>query len=68
VYVGGIFGGAFVFGVAFDVGVTTFWDRWNKGVRVLLLASSVWRRADRRPARVQKQWKDMRAKYVEAEE
>jgi len=31
VYVTSIFAGAFAFGVGFDVGVTSFWDRWNKG-------------------------------------
>ncbi|EGO01657.1 hypothetical protein SERLA73DRAFT_49734, partial [Serpula lacrymans var. lacrymans S7.3] len=31
VYVTAIFVGAFSFGVGFDVGVTSFWDRWNKG-------------------------------------
>lgn len=28
-----IFAGAFAFGIGFDVGVTAFYDRWNKGVR-----------------------------------
>ncbi|KAH7931291.1 ubiquinol-cytochrome C reductase, partial [Leucogyrophana mollusca] len=31
VYVSTIFLTAFAFGVGFDVGVTSFWDRWNKG-------------------------------------
>ncbi|KAJ7086650.1 ubiquinol-cytochrome C reductase [Mycena epipterygia] len=31
VFVASIFAGAFVFGVGFDSGVTTFYDRWNKG-------------------------------------
>ncbi|KAI0269196.1 ubiquinol-cytochrome C reductase UQCRX/QCR9-like protein, partial [Gloeopeniophorella convolvens] len=43
VYVTSIFVGAFAFGVGFDIGVTKFWDSWNRG----------------------KQWKDIRAKYVE---
>ena len=32
VYVASIFAGAFTFGIGFDVGVTSFWDSWNKGV------------------------------------
>lgn len=32
VYVSTIFVGAFAFGVGFDIGVTKFWDTWNKGV------------------------------------
>ncbi|KAI0688559.1 ubiquinol-cytochrome C reductase [Cytidiella melzeri] len=44
VYVTSIFAGAFAFGIGFDVGVTSFWDKWNQG----------------------KQWKDIRAKYVES--
>lgn len=32
VYVSTIFAGAFAFGVGFDVGITKFWDTWNKGV------------------------------------
>ncbi|KAI0676950.1 ubiquinol-cytochrome C reductase UQCRX/QCR9-like protein [Trametes maxima] len=43
VYVPTIFAGAFAFSIGFDLGVTQFWDTWNKG----------------------KQWKDIRAKYVE---
>jgi len=31
VFVSTIFVGAFAFGVGFDVGITAFWDRWNKG-------------------------------------
>ncbi|KZW04438.1 ubiquinol-cytochrome C reductase [Exidia glandulosa HHB12029] len=31
VYVTSIFAGAFAFGVGFDIAVTSFWDRWNKG-------------------------------------
>ncbi|KAI0080712.1 ubiquinol-cytochrome C reductase UQCRX/QCR9-like protein [Panus rudis PR-1116 ss-1] len=31
VFVTTIFAGAFAFGVSFDVAVTSFWDRWNKG-------------------------------------
>ncbi|KAF8303104.1 ubiquinol-cytochrome C reductase UQCRX/QCR9-like protein [Clavulina sp. PMI_390] len=31
VYVASIFAGAFTFGIGFDVGVTSFWDSWNKG-------------------------------------
>ncbi|THH33835.1 hypothetical protein EUX98_g359 [Antrodiella citrinella] len=46
VYVTSIFAGAFAFGVSFDLGVSSFWDNWNKG----------------------KQWKDLRAKYVQDEE
>ena len=33
VYVGTIFAGAFAFGIGFDVGVTKFYDYWNRGVR-----------------------------------
>ena len=28
-----IFVGAFAFGIGFDVGITSFYDHWNKGVR-----------------------------------
>ncbi|KAI0303187.1 cytochrome b-c1 complex subunit 9, partial [Russula brevipes] len=31
VYVTSIFAGAFAFGIGFDVGVTKFWDSWNRG-------------------------------------
>ncbi|KAI0316979.1 ubiquinol-cytochrome C reductase UQCRX QCR9-like protein [Amylostereum chailletii] len=31
VYVSSIFVGAFAFGIGFDVGVTKFWDSWNRG-------------------------------------
>ncbi|KAF8486677.1 ubiquinol-cytochrome C reductase UQCRX/QCR9-like protein [Gautieria morchelliformis] len=31
VFVTGILAGAFAFGVGFDVGIETFWDRWNRG-------------------------------------
>ncbi|RDB23154.1 Cytochrome b-c1 complex subunit 9 [Hypsizygus marmoreus] len=31
VYVTAIFASAFAFGVGFDVGVTAFYDKWNKG-------------------------------------
>ncbi|KAH7888004.1 ubiquinol-cytochrome C reductase [Phlebopus sp. FC_14] len=31
VYVSTIFAGAFAFGLGFDVAVSSFWDRWNKG-------------------------------------
>ena len=37
VFVSSIFVGAFAFGIGFDVGITSFWDRWNKGVRGLVL-------------------------------
>ncbi|KAH9943134.1 ubiquinol-cytochrome C reductase UQCRX/QCR9-like protein [Epithele typhae] len=31
VYVTSIFAGAFAFNIGFDLGVTSFWDSWNKG-------------------------------------
>ncbi|KIM45838.1 hypothetical protein M413DRAFT_440885 [Hebeloma cylindrosporum] len=31
VFVGTVFAGAFVFGIGFDLGVTKFYDSWNKG-------------------------------------
>jgi len=31
VFVSTIFVGAFAFGIGFDVGITSFWDRWNRG-------------------------------------
>ncbi|KJA24519.1 hypothetical protein HYPSUDRAFT_38560 [Hypholoma sublateritium FD-334 SS-4] len=31
VFVGAIFVSAFAFGIGFDVGVTKFYDSWNKG-------------------------------------
>jgi ubiquinol-cytochrome c reductase subunit 9 len=61
VYVTSIFAAAFGFGVAFDVGVTSFWDRWNKGVR----RSSSYARCPLMS--LQKQWKDIRHKYIEEE-
>jgi hypothetical protein len=33
VFVGTIFAGAFAFGIGFDIGVTKFYDYWNRGVR-----------------------------------
>lgn len=33
VYVTTIFAGAFAWGVGFDVGISKFWDHWNRGVR-----------------------------------
>ena len=33
VFVTAVFAGAFAFGIGFDVGVTKFYDSWNKGVR-----------------------------------
>jgi ubiquinol-cytochrome c reductase subunit 9 len=43
VFVSTIFVGAFAFGIGFDVGITSFWDRWNKGVRdVLYNMKQVW--------------------------
>jgi Ubiquinol-cytochrome C reductase, UQCRX/QCR9 like len=32
VYVTSILAGAFAFGVGFDVGIESFWDKWNRGV------------------------------------
>ncbi|ETW84278.1 hypothetical protein HETIRDRAFT_449802 [Heterobasidion irregulare TC 32-1] len=31
VYVTSIFAGAFAFGIGFDVGISSFWDSWNRG-------------------------------------
>ncbi|KAH9850093.1 ubiquinol-cytochrome C reductase UQCRX/QCR9-like protein [Lenzites betulinus] len=31
VFVPTIFAGAFAFSIGFDVGITSFWDSWNKG-------------------------------------
>ncbi|KAI0773992.1 ubiquinol-cytochrome C reductase UQCRX/QCR9-like protein [Fomes fomentarius] len=31
VFVPTIFAGAFAFSVGFDIGITKFWDSWNKG-------------------------------------
>ncbi|KAF8897313.1 ubiquinol-cytochrome C reductase UQCRX/QCR9-like protein [Infundibulicybe gibba] len=31
IYVTSIFAGAFAFGIGFDMGVTSFYDRWNQG-------------------------------------
>jgi len=33
IFVGTVFAGAFAFGIGFDVGVTKFYDSWNRGVR-----------------------------------
>jgi len=27
----GIFAGSFAFAIGFDAGITSFWDKWNKG-------------------------------------
>ncbi|KAI0347475.1 ubiquinol-cytochrome C reductase UQCRX/QCR9-like protein [Trametopsis cervina] len=31
VFVSSIFAASFAFGVGFDIGVTTIWDKWNQG-------------------------------------
>jgi ubiquinol-cytochrome c reductase subunit 9 len=62
VYITSIVGASFAFGVAFDVGVTSFWDRWNKGVRTRF-ACHLASRLLTLP--LQKQWKDIRYKYIE---
>ncbi|EPQ59630.1 ubiquinol-cytochrome C reductase [Gloeophyllum trabeum ATCC 11539] len=31
IYVSTIFAGAFAFGVGFDIGISKFWDTWNRG-------------------------------------
>ncbi|ESK97464.1 uqcrx qcr9 like ubiquinol-cytochrome c reductase family protein [Moniliophthora roreri MCA 2997] len=31
VYVATVFSAAFAFGISFDSGVTSFWDKWNAG-------------------------------------
>ncbi|KAF9468972.1 cytochrome b-c1 complex subunit 9, partial [Collybia nuda] len=31
IYVTGIFASAFAFGIGFDLGVTSFYNTWNKG-------------------------------------
>ena len=46
VYVTSIFAGAFAFGIGFDVGISSFWDSWNRGVRAHLPAYRC--RSDRR--------------------
>lgn len=58
-----IFAGAFAFGVGFDVGITKFYDAWNKGVR---MSRSV--RGLPVLSSLQKQWKDIRDRYVQAED
>lgn len=64
VFVSTIFVGAFTFGVGFDAGIQSFWDNWNKGVSLVVslpfshpLTSSY-----------QRQWKDIRAKYIESDD
>jgi len=63
VYVSSIFAGAFAFGIGFDLGVSSFWDRWNKGVSEMppLIVTTSYL-----VSYSQKQWKDIRDKYVEA--
>lgn len=61
VFVGTAFAGAFLFGIGFDVGVTSFWDRWNKGVRLFPNNPIFVEFALHLP---QKQWKDIRHKYI----
>jgi len=31
IYVGAILAGGFALGVGFDIGIQSFWDRWNQG-------------------------------------
>lgn len=40
VYVTGVFAAAFAFGIGFDIGVTSFHDKWNRGVRELVTLAS----------------------------
>ncbi|KAI0003039.1 ubiquinol-cytochrome C reductase [Russula compacta] len=71
VYVTSIFAGAFAFGIGFDVAVSNFWDSRNRGVcpshnippslLSLLFNGSL----TVPPRSVQKQWKDIRHKYVQ---
>ena len=57
-----IFAGAFAFGVGFDVGITKFWDSWNRGVRPSPSFASALRSIS--STNLQKQWKDIRDKYI----
>jgi ubiquinol-cytochrome c reductase subunit 9 len=60
VFVSSIFVGAFAFGIGFDVGITAFWDRWNKGVRGIVRCNT----NSRLITSLQKQWKDIRDRYA----
>ncbi len=59
VFVGTIFAGAFAFGIGFDIGVTKFYDYWNRGVRCSFVFCIQYHLFS------QKQWKDIRQKYVQ---
>jgi hypothetical protein len=58
-----IFGGAFAFAIGFDVGVSKFWDHWNRGVS--LFQSNYFPFLVLKMRSAQKQWKDIRGKYIE---
>ncbi len=64
VYVTSIFVGAFAFGIGFDVAVSRFWDNWNRGV-CAKLTSCISSFNDYLLHSIQKQWKDIRHKYVQ---
>jgi ubiquinol-cytochrome c reductase subunit 9 len=63
VFVGTVFAGAFAFGIGFDVGVTRFYDYWNRGVRQWLHECQ----AVLKSTLSQKQWKDLRHKYAQGD-
>ena len=68
VYVTSIFVGAFTFGVGFDVAVSKFWDNWNRGVCPSFLFKSTSSSDDSMTVYLhftQKQWKDIRHKYIQ---
>lgn len=68
-----IFAGAFAFSIGFDVGVTKFWDSWNRGVGQVFLEQrpvpfpfpTCLTFLTSRSRFVQKQWKDIRHRYIQ---
>ncbi len=38
VFVATAFASAFAFGIGYDLGVTAFWDQWNRGVSTVLIS------------------------------
>ncbi|TPX11243.1 uncharacterized protein E0L32_001061 [Thyridium curvatum] len=62
---GTVFASAFAFEMVYDTGMNKVWDSINRGVRPLQYLPDL-QASDTNEQ--QRQWKDIRAKYVEAEE
>ncbi|ETS60327.1 hypothetical protein PaG_05523 [Moesziomyces aphidis] len=81
VYVGSIFFGAFAFGIGYDLATTAWWDAHNKGVSLASPLPHTTAQPTQQPLththpcssssipkRQQKQWKDIRGKFLEDSE